>query len=343
MKVLLLLNGPEGCQTGIEDGFSNLKSKQVIDDLDWFYLGDYAKKKSMKLALKESLVIAERMQSTMIIIFHIGKLEVENDYMLDLRHLKSKPILVYDEGDMYGTWAKPITQSMRTVIKAVDVVSIRGMGKFYSQLYKLNKNIVYTPHHADIARFDRPPSIYEERDNKVVLIGNKVMPRLLSSVRRLPGAKGREKFIKCMGEAFSNEFVLYGNDWNEMKGNQGPVDFYEQLDVYKNSWITVAYEHYPDIPYYFSNRLPIALLAGSIYVCHEHKGYEDIFKGCDFIFFFKTNSEAIDLVNYIHSLSKKDLIDRSKRAREFSLKNFHPHVVWQNFYNNVLQFTREQS
>ncbi len=337
MKILLLLNGIEGCQTGIEDGFKYLESIRIIESLKWFYLDSYIKEFGTFAAEEKVLSISEVMQPSLIIVFHLGKVKITKSYLQKLKSINSRPHLIYDEGDMYGTWAKPITESMKVIIREADVVSIRGLGKFQQQLYKLNKNIIYTPHHADIARFDKEPYILRERKNKLVLIGNKVKPRFLSSIRRLPGAKEREKFIKYMGNQFANEFVLYGNGWAGLKGDQGPVDFYQQLNVYRDSWITVAYEHYPKIPYYFSNRLPIALLAGSLYVCHYHEGYEKIFKNCDFIFFFKSNSEAVDIVNYILSLGKKDLLARSKRARKFSLKHFHPNVCWSNFYYNIME------
>lgn len=336
MKVLLFLNGPEGSQTGTEDGFNFLKSTGEISALKWFYLEDYSKEVGVKLALTKAREIAEKFQPSLVVIFHIANLDITDVFISSIKNLASKPILVYDEGDMYGSWAKPILKPMVTIIKQADVVSIRGLGKFYKQIALLNNRIIYTPHHADIARFDKEPYLLTERKNKLVLIGNKVKPRLFSWIRRMPGAKERERFVKIIGAAFLNEFVLHGNGWEGYLGNRGPVDFYDQLDYYRESWITVAYEHYPEIPYYFSNRLPIALLAGSLYVCHYHKGYENIFKNCDFIFFFDTNEEAIDVINYIHSLSKENLLDRSRRARAFALKYFHPNVIWVNFYRNVL-------
>lgn len=336
MRTFLLLNGPEGCQTGIEDGFNFLKAIGEISELEWFYLDNFSKEAGSDAALIRAIEIATEFQPSLIVIFHIGKFPITDNFVSTLRNLASKPMLVYDEGDMYGTWAKPILKSMNTIIKRADVVSIRGLGKFYEQIAKLNNRIIYTPHHADIARYDKEPYLLTEKKNKLVLIGNRVRPRFMSSIRRLPGANERECFVKTMGAAFPNNFVLHGNGWDGFTGNQGPVDFYKQLDVYRESWITVAYEHYPEIPYYFSNRLPIALMTGSLYVCHYHKGYENIFKDCDFIFFFDTNEEAIDIVNYIHSLSKEDLLERSKRARAFSLKYFHPNVIWANFFHNVL-------
>jgi hypothetical protein len=337
MRVLLLLNGPEGWQTGIEDGFNHLQSIGMIEKLEWFYLDAFSKKESVEAAISTAIDMSENFQPDLIVIFHIGSFPVTDKFISRLKGLDSQPILAYDEGDMYGTWAKPILKSMKTVIKRSDVVSLRGLGKIYEQIRKLNDRIIYTPHHADIARFDKEPYLLSERKNKLVLIGNKVKPRLLSSIRRMPGAREREEFVKAMGRAFPKDFVLHGNGWDGFVGNQGPVEFQKQLDVYRDSWITVAYEHYPEIPYYFSNRLPIALMTGSLYVCHYHKGYENIFKDCDFIFFFKTYEEAVDLINYIHSLSKDDLMARSVRARAFSLKYYHPNVVWKNFYNNLLE------
>jgi hypothetical protein len=335
MKVLLLLNGPEGWQTGIEDGFTHLLTTGKISELKWFYFDEYSRTNSFSKCTSTITEIANKFLPELIVFFHIGKFPIQKEFILNLKQVYSRPIIVYDEGDMYGTWAKPISIEMKTLIKYSDVISIRGLGKFYNQISNINKNIIYTPHHADIARFDREPYLLTSRKYQIVLIGNKIKPKILSNIRRMPGAKDREHFVKVIGEAFPTSFKLFGNGWKGFKGNQGPVDFQNQMNVYRESWITVAYEHYPDIPYYFSNRLPIALLAGSLYVCHYHKGYENIFKGCDFIFFFNKNSEAIDIIKYIQSLSDTDLVERAIRARNFALQYFTPEKVWQNFLTNI--------
>ncbi|MBC5992534.1 glycosyltransferase family protein [Pontibacter cellulosilyticus] len=335
-KVFLLLNGKMGWQTGIEDGFGYLKIKGEIDELEWFYYDDFSLKNGKDAALREIVEICQSYLPTLIVIFHINKFPITSKYITFLKSIASSPIIAYDEGDMYGSWAKPVTPQMRDLIKCVDIVSIRGLGKFYNVISELNKNVIYTPNHADIARFDKEPCINIQRDNKLILIGNKNKPKAFSLIRRLPGASGREKLVQCLGKAFKDEFKIYGNGWDGFVGNQGPVDFQDQLEVFRNTWITVSYEHYPDVPYFFSNRLPIALLAGSLFVCHYHQGYDKIFKGQDFIFFFKSNDEAIDVINYVLSLSKEDLIDRSLRARNFALNNYHPNVVWSKFYSNVM-------
>jgi len=337
MKTLLFLNGLDGWQTGIEDGFNYLQSQGAISDLKWFYFEEFAKKTSSKLCMLKMFEIANEFLPELIVFFHIGKFSIDKEFLVELKVLQSKPIIVYDEGDMYGTWAKPITPSMKILIKGADVISVRGFGKFYSSISKLNKNIIYTPNHVDIARFDKKTSTLISRKYPITFIGNRVKPRILSAIRRMPGAKGREKFVLALGKVFPKSFKLFGNGWGNFLGNQGPIDFQKQIDIIQESSITVDYEHYPNIPYFFSNRLPIALFSGTVYVCHYHQGFENIFRNCDFIFFFKSNNEAISIIKFLQSLDTIDLIERCKRARLFALANFTPEVVWKNFYYNILK------
>jgi len=333
MKILSFLNGTEGWQTGIEDGFDYLLVKKRIQEYNKFYFDDYAKKFSYLESLNKMSDLVQLYNPDMIIFFHIGEFPITKEFIKQLRDNNSNRVIVYDEGDMYGGFSKPITKSMKLLMKNSDIVSIRGLGDFYKNVFKFNRNIIYTPHHADIARFNNEPYICTDRKFQLSLIGNRITSKIKP---RLSGAVEREKFVSYLSNHFGSDFKIFGNGWNKFKYSCGPINFQDQMDVYKNSWITVAYEHYPNIPYYFSNRLPIALLSGSLYVCHYHKGYDNIFKNCDFIFFFHNNQEALDIITYIQSLSKVEILERAQRAREFALKHFTPEVVWSNFFTNIM-------
>ena len=343
MKVLLFLNGFDGCQSGIEDGFKNLMITNRITELNWFYYQDFAKKESIERTINKMKEMANDQKPDLIVFFHVGNFYINEKIISDFKNISSKPIIVYDEGDMYGTWAKPLTKNIKIMMKCSDSVSIRGLGKFEKTVKKYNENVFYTPHHNDIARFIMDPFVFPEKKKDIILIGNKVKPRILSSIRRLPGAAGRENFVKKMGDYFPNEFKLYGNGWSGFKCDQGPVDFYSQNEYYRNTLITVAYEHYPEIPYYFSNRLPMALMNGSLYVCHEHGGYKELFPENDFIFFFNDENEAKAIIEKIKTLEVEDLKARSIRARDFALKYYHPNVVWDNFLTNIINYGKKQS
>ena len=341
MRVILFLNGSKGCQTGIEDGFLNLKEIGCITELSWVYFEEVHKELKFDIndTLKYLLECAFQFQPDLISIFHIGRLKINKNFVFNLRRLNSSPLIVYDEGDMYGTWAKPISKNIKTVMHMADAVSIRGLGKFEKKVSRINKRTFYTPHHNDIARFlpEIIPTFKERKD--FILIGNRVKPSILGVLRRLPGAKGRESFVKYMGEHFSKDFKLYGNGWEGFTGNQGPVDFYKQNDFYSKALVTVAYEHYPQIPYYFSNRLPMALMNGCLYVCHEHDGYKQFFPNDDFIFFFRSNEEVNDILRTISNFSEDEFEKRSRSAVKFSRQHFHPNVVWKNFFDQVISIT----
>lgn len=338
MKILLFLNGINGCQTGIEDGFISLHAKKIISEFRFIYYEEIYKSNNfnIKTSCDELFKHAKNFLPNIIIFFHIGKYKLTDNFLFNLKDISSSPILVYDEGDMYGSLAKPMTSSMKLLMSHADSVSIRGLGSFEHQVKKIAKNVFYTPHHNDVARFMKSPFFIPKTKKNIILIGNRVKSKILGNLIRLPGARDRETFVKYMYKNYPENFIVYGNGWKDICSNSFPIDFYDQNEYYRNALVTVAYEHYPNIPFYFSNRLPIALMNGSLYVCHEHEGYRDIFPEGDFIFFFKNSKEASENINFILSMDENEIYNRSLRAHEFALLNYHPSIVWRKFLDNVI-------
>ena len=334
MKTLLFLNDQEGSQTGIEDGFTYLQSNGMIDSLKWFYYNDFSGKTSSNQCILKMIEIASEFLPELIVFFHISNFPVKDRFILILKNLSSKPIIVYDEGDMYGGWSKPVTASMKVMFRLSDIVSIRGLGHWYETVKMYNNNVIYTPHSNSLLRWTRNIVPVEFKCDKLVFIGNRVRSRL-GNLRRLPGARGREDFVKNICKYFPKEFKLYGQGWTGFPGDQGRIGFREQADVCVKSILQVSYEHYPNIPYYFSDRLPIALASGQIYVCHYHQGYENIFKGCDFIYFFNSTKEAIDIIKYILSLDSSALYQKSVHAKIFADSMLSPEIIWPNLLKNI--------
>ena len=247
MKTLLFLNSAEGSQYGIEDGFTALLDKGTITELKWFYFEDYSKKNSVEKTLEKMYSEAKEFNPELIVLFHVGRFPINESFITNLKKLKSKPIIAYDEGDMYGGWSKPITNSMKLIFKYADVISIRGLGKWYNTVKKYNKNIIYTPHSNSLYRYTKDIKINTLKKHKIIFVGNRIKSRL-GRIRRLPGAYGREKFVNKISYNFINDFKLNGKGWENLIGNQGKLDFIEQSELYSNSLIHLSYEHYPSIP-----------------------------------------------------------------------------------------------
>lgn len=330
MKVLLFLNGPEGCQMGIEDGFSSLQKSGMISTLKWFYYNDYSAKHSVKECLNEILNISKNYNPDLIVFFHICDFPISINLIDELKKIPSKPIIAYDEGDMYGGISKRVSKSMKVLFKNADIVSIRGLGKWYDTVKKYNKNVIYIPHSNSLIRYTNLLDPKQSIEENIIFIGNRAQSRL-GRLYRLPGAWAREKFVFKLGHHFNRRIKIYGDGWQEISANMGKLEFTKQVEVCANSLIHVSYEHYPNIPYYFSDRLPIALASGQIYVCHYHQGYENIFRECDFIYFFKDIDESIDIINFLLSLDRNQLLEKCKKAKKFSDQFLSPFITWQNF------------
>ena len=334
MNTLLFIHGPEGLQMGVEDGFMHLEKTKKINKLKWFYYREYAKKNKKCDIQKKMFEVAKSFQPQLIVFFHILDLPVNDKFFLSFKNLESKPTIVYHEEDMYGGWSKPMTKSMKIAFKNADIVSISGLGKWYKNALKYNKTVIYTTHSNRLFRYSQKIELAKERSKDILFIGNRVRSRL-GNIRRLHGAKNKEKIVSEVGKHFKTEFALFGKGWDNFPGNKGALNFHKQANVCPEYWFHLSYEHYPEIPYYFSTRLPIALSLGQIYICHLHEGYKDMFKNTDFIYFYKNEDEAIDILNYLKTLSNEQLYQKSVNAKKWANENLSPLVVWGNFYERI--------
>lgn len=334
MKTLLFINGTEGSQIGIEDGFNYLHGEGKISDLNYFYFEAFANKNSFSQSMVQMQTIANEFQPDLIIFFHISKFPIKIDLILEIKAIRSKPIIAYDEGDMYGGLAKPITKSMKCLIKYSDFVSIRGFGTFYNAIHKLNSNIVFTPNSNWLLRYTNGISINENKTNKIVFIGNRITSRL-GLLKRLPGAYQREKLLKKVSSVFNKDFSIYGSGWGDFDSNKGKLNYYEQTNICNGNWIQLTYEHYPKIPYFFSDRIPIALSCGQIIVTNYKEGYETLFKNADFIYFYRSTNEAIEILFFLRSLNKEQLLIKSKNAKRWADNNLNPQIIWGNLVERI--------
>jgi hypothetical protein len=337
MKTLLFLNGPVSSQAGIEDGFTCLHSQGKISALKWFYFEDFSQKNSSKQCILKMIEIANEFLPELIVFFHISNFPVNNELLSKLRKLPSQPLIIYDEGDMYGGFSKPVSSSMKTLIKGVDIVSIRGLGGFYKSIFQMNKNIILTLNSNWLFRFTKNITIDPHKKNKIVFIGNKIKSRL-GNFFRLSGSHEREKLVSYISKIFRDNFFIYGKGWQNNPCYSGILKFDDQPQTCNESWIQLTYEHYPNIPYFFSDRIPIALSSGQIVVTNYKKGYMDIFKDTDFIYFYKNKNEAVYILLYLTSLSEEQLYKKSLHAKKWADKNLSPEIIWTNFFKNIVKY-----
>ncbi|MBC7696712.1 MAG: hypothetical protein H7141_14840 [Burkholderiales bacterium] len=334
MKAFLLIHGEDGTERSIENGFQNLVNIGKLTSMEFLYYQAESRRIGVMEVQDEILKRVIKYQPTLIIIFHVGKFTITSGFVKAMKAIDSKPLLVYDEGDIFGGLAKPITKSMKIVIRGADYVSIRGLGPWRDAIKKINPNIIYTPHCASISYSNEHFSLNFKRDKRILFIGNCTKSKL-GMFRRLPGSAGREQIVKYISKCFSDIFDVYGSGWQNLKTSRGLLKFNDQMKVANESWFHFSFEHYPKVSHYYSDRLPISLLAGQIYICHYHEGYEQIFKDCDFIYFYRTKQEAKQIIQNLLQEDESILRHKSEHAHEFAKKNMLPNIVWERFFNNL--------
>jgi hypothetical protein len=116
-----------------------------------------------------------------------------------------------------------------------------------------------------------------------------------------PDIKLRESIILEMHNKYKNEFSVYGYFWEKLNlcnSWKGVLNFYEQNDVYNGSKIVLSVSCYNDVRKYFSNRLPIALAAGTMVMSKYFPGIEEYFENHKHLVWFNTKEECLYLIDY---------------------------------------------
>lgn len=181
--------------------------------------------------------------------------------------------VIYQESDPYGRWRNRLPREAVIAGQAADIVFTSGSGTFASNFRRHGaKDVRWLSQGYDPGSFKRDRTIEPASD--VVVVANRGVSRV--PWRGHSGAKQRETAIRLLQRYFGDRLALYGHGWDG-PGVRGPVPFWDQGRAIQSGWVSANWDHYPDEPHYFSNRLPISLATGGVHVTNWHPGYEGFF------------------------------------------------------------------
>ena len=335
MKLLYLPNESlPNWQMGARVALKRLQELGILSELEIFSF----LQRPPTTALAEILSLAQRLEPDVILFTKIDKFPVTASWFDALKAVRSTPLIAYYDADIYGRVFKRFTPQMAIMSRYADEVFLCGLGS-NAQLFESNgaKSISLCPHSASLRQFGSDWTPTPDRKFDVVLIGNRIQSRLglLNHVRwgRMPGAFDREALVRRLGSVFGKRFAVFGRGWDGFPGNHGTVPFDRQLEILRSSWISVGYEHFPGTPFYFSDRLPIALLSGVAHAVHFHPGYDILFgNGCELLW-ADSPEQLVDVVHFALSMGPAFLDELGKRGREFALARLTADVA----YGNMIQ------
>lgn len=343
LRLLYLPNeGAEGDQVGPRRAFERALSGGRLGAYQAYsylvrdkVLGDH------RLALEELLNTARAFAPDVIFIQHMnGTYAADRAYLRVLKSIPSKPKLVVWEGDAFGRYIKKPDATLRAVMAESDITFLVGLGYLADAARAAGAQKVRFAHHSyDSVRFDQPWEPPRQRPLDAVMIAN------LHNIKRipglyLPGGRQRKQLAHTFHRNLGERFAVYGGGagWRGESYARGPITFQQQGDMIRRAWMSVAWDHFDDLPMYSSDRLPISLACGVPHLTNYQPGYERVFGGIPGLYWFHTPKEAVDIALYLLSMPVDRRIELGMAAAEHMRRHFHADKV----YGDILQAIKDE-
>jgi hypothetical protein len=151
------------------------------------------------------------------------------------------------------------------------------------------------------------------------VVANKDRPRW----RGNPDWRDRIRFVEGLQDRFSGRIAIFGRGWTG-PGAQGVVGFDRQHEAIASGWVSANWDHYASEPKSFSNRLPIALSAGTIHATVRHPGYEEIFPASSRFMILGDSPDGLAdaIARYLESTPPAERLAHAVEAQEFAWARF---------------------
>ncbi|MBF0286062.1 MAG: hypothetical protein HQL51_16555 [Magnetococcales bacterium] len=333
MKLLHLPNevdeaDPATWQIGPRKALERLAREGVLSQYAAYsFLARWRQTRDAGKVQSELLALCEAMRPDILFWQHVSEFPLTGDF---LDQLKARcRLLVYHEADIFdGLWKRP-TPSMKVLFSRCDLALLVGLGAMAALARRHGARAVgYLPFEFDNVRFGRPWEPPAHRPHALVMIANNWRGRIPGWP--LPGGRRRVGLARRLAEVFGESLALYGRGWEGVTGARGPLPFDQQERALREGWASINWDHYDDLPYYFSDRLPIALAAGVVHVTSRHPGYEFLFRDCPGLYAVPTVEEAVDCAEWLLHRPRRALIEEGLAAKAWVEANLEADVVYRH-------------
>jgi len=320
---------PVSKQIGPRSAFEHMKREGILSDLEiWSPLMEYGK--GMSIDDFENLAVSTvtSFNPDVLFVHHVTGVRLYNRIWRRIKTLLPRMLLVYHETDPFDQIVKRVDSAMRSILECADVVYSVGIGIQAKLLERYTKAPVrYLPHSFALERSPELKSSLGEKKFDIVMIGNRGHRKKLKFLY-LPGGRSRAKLAKILSDQHRERFHLYGRGWDRLSSSKGLLDFESQHEIIQSAKVSVNWDHFDDIDFYFSDRLPISLAAGVPHVTTWHFGYDELFSDAPGLYTCKTVSNAVEVTRWLIGRHPDDLISEGLAARKWVCANLEARMVY---------------
>jgi spore maturation protein CgeB len=326
MNLLLIINeNPAGAHDDVHRAIENCcETKIITNSFIYPFLARILEGMREKQVLNEIINISKNFQPDLILWMHTDKFKITSEAIKELKGLESKPVMGYWDGDLYQSPYRPVPNELLNLCSACDVVFAQGFGEMTEKMKSKGcRDIRFVPAFGDEKRFFPVPN--ENKEYDVVMIGNNITSRNPFRIT-MDGTKLRKQIVNEFCKNYKNKFAVFGNNW---KGNcaRGPINNLEQHRVYSKSKVTISINNSSG-KYYFSDRLPIAMLSGIPIIQNFEEGFDKLFKKCNSIIFFKRLEEGIEKASELLLKPQEELNEIGNNLNIYAKKYFTANFIF---------------
>jgi hypothetical protein len=274
------------------------------------------------------LAAVERFAPTMVLWQHPGSLPIARELLRRIKRTRTRPILGYDEKDVYLFARKRLGPGARSLAREADHVFLPGAGALLRRFRLAGaRDIGYSPSAGDRSRFDDSTPPRQQRYD-VVMVANRLTARRgWLPIQPLPQVRNRASLARRLSHLLGGRFALYGMGWDDTRTAKGPIDFDRQAEVAREARLTIGWDH-ANIPYNFSNRLPVMLLSGVAHVTNRHAGYDSLFRDGEHLFMARTVDGMVRLVERLLGSEQHELDRVGRAGQEWARLHYSTDVVY---------------
>ncbi|WP_230772195.1 glycosyltransferase family protein [Sphingomonas sp. Leaf4] len=277
-----------------------------------------------------------RFQPDILFVQHVQDTQVGEALWMRLRRENPRMTIAYHEGDPFDRRIKRIDAATISAVRHADITFACGLGTLADILSEHSRTpIQFLPHCFDIARFAQRDVRLATKEHDIVMIGNKGHRRLAKFLF-VPGGRKRAQLARQLSDTFGTRFALFGNGWVGLAGARGRLPFADQEKAIQSARITANWDHFDEIAYYFSDRLPIALAAGVPHVTSYHAGYEFLFRDCPGLYSVRTVREAVECCRWLTSRPDAELLDEGLAGRAWIFRHLEATVLFRRAFEAIL-------
>lgn len=335
LRLLHLPNEAQpGFQVGPREAFATMLARGELAACETYSFLHESTQRGVADSLAGLLQLAAQFRPDVVVWQHVGHFPLDAAFLQRLREVIGQAVLVYHEGDVYGRWLKPLPSPVRALAAQSDVISLVGLGEL-AELFRRHgaRRIVWSPHSFDSQRCDQPWAPTSWRELDALMIGNRITSRL--PLRDLPGARERFRLAELLGQRLGKRFAVHGAGWGSRPYARGPLPFDRQEVAIRSAWLGVSWDHFDQVPCYFSDRVPIAMAAGVVHVTNRQPGYDEIFpRGCGLLHAGSVGDLG-DIVDELLSRPRDELIALGEQARRFARERLSARRVYRDLLRCV--------